>query len=663
MKMKPKRLLHTQSFATRLSWKVLLAVLAIMIVVLVISLASAYHSMTAETYGRYLGFKNVMSAKLESILKTEELGGLHVCDELERSLDSPETVITVLEKNVRRNDYVKGYFAVFEPGFFQQREQGFGSYAYKQDDAYLLSEIGPERRDSLDKNWWIRSKEELRGFWTKPYDYTDEAGKRHALCTFIMPIQDKTGRFVGVCGTDMSLSWLSGELKKIDEASKAAGLLDIDDSHNFIDFYTVIIDNDGTFIAHPDRSRVMKDNILSCMDEEEDREEFERAISSMSEGGDIGGIGDFSIDGSPATVYYAPIGYTDWCLLIVVPGKAMVRPLHILVVRMIFLTLLGLLFVWWVCRRNIRKATKPLTALAHSADEVAKGNFEAPLPELDYKDEICDLRDSFATMQHSLHNYIYDLQETTARKAAIESELHVAYKLQMSLIPNKFPPFPKRSDIDIYGSLTPAKEVGGDLFDYFIRDEHLFFCIGDVSGKGVPAALMMTVVHYLYRSISAHTDNPGRIVEIMNDCYAAENNSLMFCTFFLGALDLKTGLLRYCNAGHEAPFLIREKVEQLPVETNMALGVMEAMPFEVQEIQLSKNSLLFLYTDGLMDAESPENCRFGIERVQDVLQACLDDSLTDAKSYIGRMADEVASFVRDADQADDLTMLVIRIQI
>ena len=229
----------------------------------------------------------------------------------------------------------------------------------------------------------------------------------------------------------------------------------------------------------------------------------------------------------------------------------------------------------------------------------------------------------------------------------------------MSMIPNRFPPFPKRNDVDIYGSLTPAKTVGGDLFDFFIRDDRLFFCIGDVSGKGVPAALMMTVVHYLFRSISAHFDQPDRIVEIMNDCLAADNKSLMFCTFFLGVLDLKTGQLVFCNAGHEAPYMIASGVERIAVDANMALGVMEGMSFTTQEIQLPVNALLFLYTDGVTEAMNPEKVLFGKERVEDALRQALKDGTTNATGYVGRMTDEVAAFVKEAPQADDLTMLAL----
>ena len=221
--------------------------------------------------------------------------------------------------------------------------------------------------------------------------------------------------------------------------------------------------------------------------------------------------------------------------------------------------------------------------------------------------------------------------------------------------------------IDIFGSLTPAKTVGGDLFDFIIRNERLFFCIGDVSGKGMPAALMMTVVRFLFRSVAAHSDTPKQIVEIINNCFSADNNTMMFCTFFLGILDLKTGLLQYCNAGHEAPFIVKrekgrvnsEKVERMSVKPNIALGVMEGKPFLAEERQLLPEDLLFFYTDGLTDATNAEKEMFDIERVKETLRQSVDNDLADAAAYVRRMTDEVEAFVKDAPQADDLTLLAV----
>ena len=159
----------------------------------------------------------------------------------------------------------------------------------------------------------------------------------------------------------------------------------------------------------------------------------------------------------------------------------------------------------------IRWQLSPLKLLANKTVEISQGNFNVAMPEFNSKDEIRNLRDSFVDMQQSLSRYIDELQTTTASKASIESELHVAINIQMSMLPKIFPPYPDRNDIDIYGELTPAKSVGGDLFDFYIRDEKLFFCIGDVSGKGVPASLVMAVTRAQFRTVSAHQAAPDRI--------------------------------------------------------------------------------------------------------------------------------------------------------
>ena len=459
----------------------------------------------------------------------------------------------------------------------------------------------------------------------------------------------------------MLLENLITDLKKIDDESRRDGMMNIDKRYRNLDFYSFIIDRDGTFIAHPEEKRMMKENIRSFVDNGKWFGDSESVIRNMTQM--KSGIEPIKVDDVWADIYYTPLQSANWSMAIVVQKRVFIQPILLLLLSLLSATGLGQILVWIICRRNIRKETKPLVALTQSANEVAKGNFEAPLPRLEYEDEISNLRDSFATMQSSLTKYIQDLEETTTKKAAMESELNVAKKIQMSMIPNKFPPFPKRNDIDLFGSLTPAKTVGGDLFDYFIHDDHLFFCIGDVSGKGVPSALMMTVIHYLFRSFSSQSDDPKQIVEAMNDCYAADNKSMMFCTFFLGVLDLKTGLLRYCNAGHEAPYMVTSEVERIKVDPNMALGVVEGMQFTAQEKQLPDGGLLFLYTDGLTEATDENEGLFGRERVEQSLQNALDEGLTDGAAYIHRMTDDVAAFVKNASQSDDLTMLALRLSL
>jgi sigma-B regulation protein RsbU (phosphoserine phosphatase) len=291
---------------------------------------------------------------------------------------------------------------------------------------------------------------------------------------------------------------------------------------------------------------------------------------------------------------------------------------------------------------------------------VAKGNFNAPLPTIKHNDEIKLLRDSFMGMQQSLTDYIGELKETTASKAAIENELKVAHDIQMSMLPKTFPPYPERDDVDIYGTLTPAKDVGGDLFDFYIRDEKLFFCIGDVSGKGVPASLVMAMTRSLFRNISLHVSEPNVIVKALNAAVAEGNETHMFVTLFLGVLDLHTGVLQYCNAGHNFPLLIGQDVKTFDCDSNVPIGVMEDWDFSRQEIQLESQTTVFLYTDGLNEAEDSMHAQFGEDRILRLAESQMAKGTIEPTIIVSQMEEAVRRFVDDAEQSDDLTMLAIK---
>ena len=245
-------------------------------------------------------------------------------------------------------------------------------------------------------------------------------------------------------------------------------------------------------------------------------------------------------------------------------------------------------------------------------------------------------------------------KELNDRKERMENELRIARAIQMSMIPKIFPPFPERKDLDMSATIVPAKEVGGDLYDFYIRDEKLIFCIGDVSGKGIPASLVMAVTRSLFRTVSAHEDNPAAIVRIMNDSMAEVNESNMFVTFFIGILDLASGHLRYCNAGHNAPLILTDAKHYLPVESNLPLGVLAGFEFKEQEAVMAYDDAIFLYTDGLTEAENGAHELFGDDRMNDVLS-----TRRSSNAHMEAIKNAVAEFVGEAPQSDDLTMLFI----
>ena len=252
------------------------------------------------------------------------------------------------------------------------------------------------------------------------------------------------------------------------------------------------------------------------------------------------------------------------------------------------------------------------------------------------------------------------LQKANMENERIENELNIARKIQMDMVPKTFPPFPERNDINIYGTLVPAKLVGGDLYDFFIRDEKLYFCIGDVSGKSVPGALVMAAGYTLYHSLAAHESNPSRIMQALNEALSKDNETNMFVTMFIGVLDLPTGKLRYCNAGHEKPFVIVQKVRALPVKPHLPLGVVDDMIYTTQEDILAKGEIVFLYTDGLTEAMNLKHELFGIKRIENVLESFKEQGGIPTEGLINTVSRKVTAFVGDGEQSDDLTLLAVQ---
>ena len=254
-----------------------------------------------------------------------------------------------------------------------------------------------------------------------------------------------------------------------------------------------------------------------------------------------------------------------------------------------------------------------------------------------------------------LHRYVRNgkrLWEADVKQARIGSELRIARRIQEEMLPKASL---DRSDLTARGSLTPAKEVGGDLFDYYIREEKLFFCIGDVCGKGVPAAMVMAVTHSMLRMLSQQEEAPARILGELNREACRNNVSGTFVTLFLGVLDLSTGRLRYCNAGHDRPVLVGDSVEELPALANVPVGVFDDVTYQEQEAMVAPGSLLFLYTDGVTESMDAGRRQFGRERLLGSLAACprKPDALIQA------VGADVRAFAGEADQSDDLTMLAV----
>ncbi|MBP5663310.1 MAG: SpoIIE family protein phosphatase, partial [Bacteroidales bacterium] len=234
----------------------------------------------------------------------------------------------------------------------------------------------------------------------------------------------------------------------------------------------------------------------------------------------------------------------------------------------------------------------------------------------------------------------------------------IARKIQMSLVPSKIEGEGLISQLDVSGFLQPARFVGGDLYDYYVRDNKLIFCIGDISGKGVPAAMLMSISHSLFRAISANVDDPSHIAETLNDTVSDNNPDCMFLTMFLGVIDLDSGILTYCNAGHNPPVWIHSgETKFIDSEPDMIMGIEKGISYTTHQLQLMAGDTLFLYTDGLSEAENVWKKLFGEQKILEVAGGF--GKIT-AEEQIGTMHQAVQHFVGEAEQSDDLTMLAVR---
>ena len=642
-----------RSFSKRLTRHIMLALTLALIVV-----AACFNWLEADTFTHYYKAycKILLDVKNETVRKAlygVEVAVMNSTDDLEERLQSPATVFSALRDELQRNPQIVGFFACFEPDYYPSQGRSFQPYAFWRDGRIDTMQIARKGNDYLEDDWYGRALAADSSYWSEPY--IDDAGSGALMCSYSVPIHDRTGRKVGVFGADISLDWLYGQLKAIDkEYSFFKGFIKDTKRIDTLSIFSssIIIDSVGTYIVHPDKKRILEDNFYEELRQQKDTANLQLLKDMKAR---KNGTGEATIDGLTHYVFYTPQEQTGWMMAVTMPKLIIMLPIAIRCFLLSFIFFLTLIAVYFICRHTIRRSTRPLQTLTKSADEVAKGNFNAPLPELRHNDEIRLLRDSFGNMQQSLSQYIDELKTTTAQKAAIQSELSIAHNIQMSMLPDAEFSAPG-SKLKLYASMKPAKEVGGDLYDYFVRDSHLYFCIGDVAGKGVPAALVMTTVCGAFRLLAESEQEPQRIVARMNDMLTRDNGMTIFVTFFAGVLNLDTGHLCYCNAGHKAAVVMPHFSQLIPEKRNLPVGAMPGWAFTQQETTLEPGTTLFLYTDGLDEAENARRQMFGKERMNGVLH----NASPEPHTLIQQMTQAVAAFTGDTEQSDDLTMLALQ---
>lgn len=513
--------------------------------------------------------------------------------------------------------------------------------------------------DARERPWYQGAKEAGSAYFT-PVTADSHTPRRGIMCGVPVYLD---GNLMGVAGAGMYLDDIETLVQEVELGEEGDAC--IINQYGQVLFSTF---EDGTLVA----SSGGEDVRTSAS------EEFSALVNKavVRERG----VELVELDGVKEYVAYAPMETVGWSLLIVLPQEEVERPTAELqdglsriseqaisdassfiqkyFLIAIFMSIVAIAAAARMAYRLSKRIIDPLQTLTNEVKKTDGENLDFNWnPETG--DEIETLANSFQSLTERMKEYIHDIQVITSERHRIETELDLSARIQTSMLPSIFPPYPNRPEFDIFASMNPARQVGGDFYDFFmIDDDHLCIEIADVSGKGVPAALFMMISKMMLQNYAKMCSSVSEILSRTNEAICANNPEEMFVTVWIGILEISTGKLTAANAGHEYPFLMQPggRFELFKDRHGFVLGAMEGIKYKEYEILLQPGAKLFVYTDGLTEATDPDNKMFGIQRALDALNS---RDYSSPMQMLNGVKDEVDVFVKEAEQFDDLTMLCI----
>ena len=380
-------------------------------------------------------------------------------------------------------------------------------------------------------------------------------------------------------------------------------------------------------------------------------------------------LGTAAVLAAVSIIVTAVMFYTEFLDISREGASATGSLLKYVVIYLVLMTVVTLVIAFFVKRYASRHIVEPIDKIASAAEEYILDKSDGTLDDmthfsdlhLDTDDELEHLALVLRDMEVSMVGYVENLTRVTREKERISTELDLAKRIQENMLPSVFPPYPDRHDLDIHASMDPAKEVGGDFYDFFlIDDNHLGMVMADVSGKGIPAALFMMMARIMINYAAKTGSTPAQVLQRVNDRICENNEAEMFVTVWLGILDLTTGEVTAANAGHEYPIL-RDAEGNFAIKKDphgFVVGGMKAVRYKDYSFTLERGGTLFLYTDGLPEANNAKGELFNTDRILEVLNRNPDVS---AEQLLENMTKAVAEYVGDTPQFDDLTMMAVRL--
>lgn len=552
-----------------------------------------------------------------------------------------ETLENLLRAMVGSGPSLFGAAAAFEPFAFDRRLRSFAPYCYRQGEDLAIKDLGKGSYGYLDWEWYRAPRERGRSYWSEPY--FDKGGGNILMMTYSVPIR-RGGRFVGVATADVALDSLQGFMAGLGVEPRG---------------YAFLMSRSGRLVTYPDRRLVLSRTFAELAAESGDLSLREAAREMVAGRAAFVRTRDI-LTGAPAWMDYRPLPLEGWSIAVVLRERELLADATRLQRMLATLGLVGAGALSVVVILLARTITRPLARLAQATREVAAGRLDAELPVVGSKDEVGQLNASFREMQLALQQYVEEVKRQAADSERLESELRIAREIQMALVPKGSELGPERLRCDVFGVLEPAKDVGGDLFDLMLRGEReLCFAIGDVSGKGIPGALFMAVANTIFKAAARDLSHPDEILSRVNGELLAEGGANMFVTMLCGVLDTRSGRLSLSCGGHTSPVMVpRQGPPRLLTEcAGTVMGVSEAIEFQRVDLQLEPGDCLLLYTDGVTEAQDPDEGLFGEERL---LAAVAGAAAADARELVQAVQRAVRVFARGAEPSDDVAILALR---
>ncbi|MBI5247942.1 MAG: SpoIIE family protein phosphatase [Desulfomonile tiedjei] len=599
----------------------------------------------AEQWARNLALSTAQRIDLR--LRTAEAVTANMASFLQKSKIDALTLNALLRENVQENPQIFGSAVAFEPFTFRPDMRGYATYYYRGASGIEHTNLATDSYDYRMQDWYSVPKDLKRPVWSPPY--FDEGGGNIIMTTYSVPFfepEEGGGKenLFGVVTADVSVEWLTKELSSVKVGETG---------------YCFLISDTGVFLSHPHKSLIMKESIFSLAEQLNKPELRKLGRLMLAESGGWEYMGD-SITKKDSYLGFARLKSTGWSLGVVFPKKELFSDIDRLYSKDVLFAVAALVMLLAVSLFLAGSITMPLRRMVSATAKVASGDLDLDLPATSRHDEVGQLARAFTNMAVNLKNYIRELTLTTAAKERMEGELGVAAAIQRSMLPSTFPAFPDRDEFDIYAVMDPAKEVGGDFYQFLLVDrDRLFVAIGDVSGKGVPASLLMAVTTSLIRSEASEGLLPDEILRRLNKHLLRGNDACMFVTVFCGILNLGTGEVVYANGGHEPPFIVRPNSEILPLPHpgGPLVGIMEDAEFPLEKLTLMPGDALFTYTDGVTEAFNTKEELYGKQRLGEQLMTACPRPI---KGMVEEIMKSVAQFSMGAPQSDDITIVGVK---